>query len=189
MYLQWTRVSFISIRFHKVMILVQIFPFVIFHFYFVLFVSWTFNLQNHWQKSLREQNTRNELIKLPETRTISMHVKFSLLRTSFFTNLHMYNVIHMRTTGKRYDESYFFSFSYTRAILKFSSSRTSRISPKPSFCRFSRASPEEHSRQKYWFMYRTFHNKRSIFKWRIQHLKSTKSFVSTYVLFDLVYQI
>lgn len=74
MYLQWTRVSFILIRFHKVMILVQIFPFVIFHFYFVLFVSRTFNLQNHWQKSLREQNTRNELIKLPETRTISMHI-------------------------------------------------------------------------------------------------------------------
>lgn len=112
MYLQWTRVSFILIRFDKLpaMILVQIFPFVIFHFSSVLFVSRTFNLQNHWEKSLRGQNTHNELIKLPETRTMSIHIKLLLLRTSFFTNLHMYNVIHLRTTGKRYDEPYLFFF-------------------------------------------------------------------------------
>lgn len=180
MYLQWTRVSFILIRFDKlpVMILIQIFPFVIFHFYFVVFVGRTFNLQSHWEKSLREQNTRNESIKLPETRTISTRVKFFLLRTSFFLRIYICITLSIwEPQGKDTTSHIFFSFSYMRAILKFSSSRTSRTSPKPSFCRFSRASPEEHSRQKYWFMYRMFHNKRSIFKWRIQHLKSTKSFV------------
>lgn len=188
MYLQWTRVSFILIRFDKlpVMILIQIFPFVIFHFYFVLFVSRTFNLQNHWEKSLREQNTRNELIKLPERYRCML--SFSSYEHRFLRIYICITLSIWEPQGKETTSHIFFSFSYIRAILKFSSSRTSRISPKPSFCRFSRASPEEHSRQKYWFMYRMFHNKRSIFKRRIQHLKSTKSFVSTYVLFDLVCQ-